>query len=70
MGHEFTPDEARQANALRKTHGAGGNRPYKLSPEQVMAIRERLAKGEQGTSLARAYGVHKSIITRIKYNQR
>jgi hypothetical protein len=38
----------------------------KLSDEQVRRVRLALARGERGSALAREYGVHRSLISRIK----
>jgi hypothetical protein len=38
----------------------------KLSAEQVTEIRERLASGESVGGLARAYGVHRTTISKVK----
>lgn len=42
----------------------------KLSNQQVIEIRDRLARGESGASLAREYGVGPMQISRIKHRQR
>lgn len=47
-----------------------GHPAAKLSDEQVWAIRRALARGERGRDLARAHGVHKSTISRIKHRVR
>ena len=42
----------------------------KLSDRQVREIRASLSRGEVGRDLARVYGVHKSLISRIKHGVR
>ncbi len=42
----------------------------KLSDEQVRQVRLALYRGYRGRELARAYGVHKSTISRIKHGVR
>ena len=49
----------------------GEQHPFaKLSDEQVREIRRALVRGERGQDLARAYGVHRSTISRIKHGVR
>ena len=49
----------------------GEQHPFaKLSDEQVREIRRALVRGERARDLARAYGVHKSTISRIKHGVR
>jgi hypothetical protein len=55
------------ADSLRNGRQPTGNRHpcTKLSDEQVRQVRLALARGEKGIDLARRYGVHKSLISRI-----
>jgi hypothetical protein len=56
------------ADSLRNgRHPTGDRHPSaKLSDEQVRRVRLALARGEKGSDLAREYGVHKTLISRIK----
>ena len=56
------------ADSLRNgRHPTGDRHPFaKLSDEQVRRVRLALARGERGSDLAREYGVHRSLISRIK----
>jgi hypothetical protein len=56
------------ADSLRNgRHPTGDRHPFaKLSDEQVRRVRLALARGEKGSDLAREYGVHRSLIGRIK----
>ena len=38
----------------------------RLKVEQVLEIRERLTAGEFGTDLAREFGIHQTVISKIK----
>ena len=60
------------ADALRNgRHATGSRHPRaKLSDEQVSQVRRALGRGERGRDLARAYGVHRSTISRIKHGVR
>jgi hypothetical protein len=60
------------ADALRNgRHATGSRHPRaKLSDEQVRQVRLALGRGERGRDLARAYGVHRSTISRIKHGVR
>jgi hypothetical protein len=56
-----TADSLRNGGRVR-----GEQHPFaKLSAQQVREIRRDLAQGERGQDLARAYGVHKSTVSRI-----
>lgn len=57
-------------NEWHKRHVLGKNtRPNftKLCPDAVTDIRQRLANGETGISLAKRYGVSKGLISQIKH---
>jgi DNA-binding NarL/FixJ family response regulator len=60
------------ADGLRNGRRPSGDRhpQAKLSDEQVRLVRRALARGERGKDLARALGVHKSTISRIKHGVR
>jgi len=65
----------RQSNAadcLRNgRHARGYNHPCTRNLDaQIREIRRALARGERGRDLARAYGVHKSTVSRIKHGER
>jgi hypothetical protein len=38
----------------------------KITPDQAIAIRQRLASGETATALAREFGVHRTTLSKIK----
>jgi hypothetical protein len=44
---------------------AGNNATQKLTTQDVIAIKARLATGESGASIARDYGVSRTAISRI-----
>jgi hypothetical protein len=58
------------ADSLRNgRHPTGDRHPIaKLSDEEVRQV--RLARGERGSDLARIYGVHRSLISRIRTGTR
>ena len=60
------------ADSIRNGRQAKGicHPSAKLSEEQVNQIRGALARGEKGRDLAREFGVHKSLISRIKHGVR
>jgi HNH endonuclease len=60
------------ADSLRNGGRVRGERhPFaKLSNDQVRQIRLALSQGERVGDLARAYGVHKSTVSRIKHGVR
>jgi len=60
------------ADAVRNgRHAAGSRHPRaKLSDDQVRLVRRALGRGERGRDLARAYGVYKSTISRIRHGVR
>ena len=64
--HSNAADSLRNGGRVR-----GEQHPSaKLSDEQVREIRRALARGERGSDLARACGVHRSTISRIKHGVR
>ena len=64
--HSNAADSLRNGGRVR-----GEQHPSaKLSDEQVREIRRALARGERGSDLARAWGVHRSTISRIKHGVR
>ena len=42
----------------------------KLTPEQVMLVRQRVAEGVKQDSIAREFGISAQHVSRIKHNQR
>ena len=60
------------ADSLRNGGRVRGDRHpcTKILDAQVREIRLALSRGEQGRDLARAYGVHKSTVSRIKHGVR
>ena len=60
------------ADAVRNGRRPAGERhpAAKLSDESVRQVRLALYRGDRGRDLARAYGVHKSTISRIKHGVR
>jgi hypothetical protein len=42
----------------------------KLTPEQVMLVRQRVAEGVKQDSIAREFGISTQHVSRIKHNQR
>lgn len=61
----------RVARTVRaKKHSYGESRPAsKLKDNDILEIKKRLGKGEQGSILASEYGVNKSQISRIRNNK-
>jgi len=50
----------------RKWHRKARNPTGKLFGPEASQIKVRLSRGERGTDLAREFGVHKNIVSRIK----
>ena len=73
QGNLYVGDRLSNAADSRRNgrQRAGERHPLaKLSDEQVHRVRLGLARGERGIDLARAYGVHRSTISRIKHGVR
>lgn len=60
--HQDNMDDMRAAGVAARSREA----LRKLTKVQVAEVRSRLANGEQGSTLAREFGVHKAQISRIK----
>lgn len=62
----YSPENCRWVTSRQNNRNRSNN---KLNVEKVADIRKALANGETGPSLARKYGVHHSLIYRIKLGQ-
>ena len=55
-------ERQREGIALAKKRGAYRGRKKALSPEQVAALRQRAAAGEQKAALAREFGISRETL--------
>lgn len=62
----YTPRNCRWVTSKNNNRNRGNN---KLDVEKVAEIRKLLGEGHTGPELARQFGVHHSLIYRIKLNQ-
>ena len=62
----YHPDNCRFVTSAVNNRNRRNN---KLDESKVREIRRRLSQGETGASLAREFGVHHSLIYRIKANK-
>jgi transposase len=65
-GLGYTPDNCRWVTSAANNRNRRNN---KLSVEKVAEIRQLLSEGVSGPKLASQFGVHHSLIYRIKLNQ-
>ena len=62
----YEPSNCRFVTSMVNNRNRRNN---KLTEQKVREIRDRLSAGESGSKLAREYGVHHSLIYRIKQNK-